>query len=180
MAFKGFDEVTVLFVPDVYPRVWSGKGSGCATRWQYMCLELTFAAADNEILVGAAERTPDDVFALLLAYEPLDDLRGVDVDQVDFAVGHVDEHLPRISADVDARHPAFVQDTVLFPTGLEIIHDDLAFAGDDNQSLAIRGDCTILNAVADVPIVNGMSFYAPEDEPVSSMQASSHERLPVR
>lgn len=130
---------------------------------------LTFAAADDKILVGAAECTPDDEFTLLLAQEPFDNLCGVYVDQVDFAVGHVDEHLPGISADIDASHPGFIQDTILFPAGLEIVHDNLAFAGDNNQSLAVRGDCAILDAVTDLPIMNDIPFYAPQDESMSSI-----------
>lgn len=41
---------------------------------------ITFAAADDQVLVAASEGASDDEFALLLAEEPSDDLGSLDVD----------------------------------------------------------------------------------------------------
>ena len=53
----------------------------------------TFAATDDEILVGSAERTPDNELALLLSHVSFDNLCVVDLDELNLTVRHVDEHM---------------------------------------------------------------------------------------
>lgn len=91
-------------------------------------LKDTFATAEYEILIGASKTAPDHVLALLLSQEPLDSVGSVDVDQVDLAIGHIHEYLPRILADSDACRAAFHQQAVVFFPGLEVVENDLAFA----------------------------------------------------
>lgn len=54
---------------------------------------LTFTAADDEVLVGAAEDRSDDEFALLVGLEALDDFAGVDFHELDLVWVHADEHV---------------------------------------------------------------------------------------
>lgn len=117
-------------------------------------LRDTFAAAYNEILINTAKRTPDDELTLLLPHKPPDNFRGFQINQVDFAIGHIDEHILRIPADIHASHPTFHQDAVFFPAGLEVVDNNLAFAGDDDHPLAVGRDGNILYTIFDFPVVD--------------------------
>ncbi len=53
----------------------------------------TFATTEDEVLVCSSECASDDEFALLLSQVPFDYLRVVNLDELNFTVGHVDEHM---------------------------------------------------------------------------------------
>lgn len=133
------------------------------------CFRNTFATTDDEVLVGSTKATPYDIITLLLSHKSLNDIFSVEVDQVDFALGHIDEHMSRVSADVDACHLAPHRDAIFFPLALEIIYDNLALTGNDSHPLAVGRNGNILYTVIHLPIANKMAIDAPETKSVTSM-----------
>ena len=93
---------------------------------------LTFATADDQVFVGPAECAPDDEFRLPLPKEPPHKIRSLNIDELDFVLGHVDEHVSRVAADADAGHLRPQDDTVQLFSGHEIV-DEYLLVGRDGD-----------------------------------------------
>ena len=93
---------------------------------------LTFATADDQVFVRAAECTSNDEFRLPLPKEPPHKIRSLNIDELDFVLGHVDEHVSRVAADADASHLRPQDDTVQLFSGHEIV-DEYLLVGRDGD-----------------------------------------------
>ena len=102
MSFEGFYQGSVLLVPNVDFGI-------CVLllvrrRYHSSATALTFATADDQILVRATKRTPNDKFRLPLPQESPYKIRSLNIDELNFVLSHVDEHVSRVAADADAGH----------------------------------------------------------------------------
>lgn len=64
----------------------------------------TFTAANDKVLISATKGTAKDEFALLLAHESPNDIRRIQIKQLNFVVSHVDKDVSGVAADVYTSH----------------------------------------------------------------------------
>ena len=120
------------------PRIWSG-------------LPSTLTATNNKILVGTAERASNHVISLFLPKKPPHYLSRLDLNQLDFIISHIDEHISRVLADANAGHFGFQQDAVLFFPSHEVVYKYLPFGRDSDKPLPVGRDGTIRYSIVGRP-----------------------------
>ena len=76
---------------------------------------LTFAAADDEILIRAAKGRADDVILLMVPVELANDLASVNLHELNHIRIHADEHVPRVGAYRHARELDVVELPFAYP-----------------------------------------------------------------
>lgn len=98
----------------------------------------TLATAYDKVLSCTAESTANDVFALFLTHESSYNLRGLDIEQLNLVVGHIDQHVSGILADADAGQLNFQFEVVLLLSSPVIVYMYSLLRRDGDQSLSVR------------------------------------------
>lgn len=158
VARKRFNKSAILLVPYVNLAV-----CGIVNKWPLKPEgRHTFTATYDKVLIYATETAPNDPFALPLAMEPAHSLgRIVDVNQLKL-LGHVDEHILRVTADVDACQVHLELHGVLFFPGQKIVHRNLLLWGYRDQSLAIWRYGQVLHPALVCPRMHSFSTQIPD------------------
>lgn len=81
----------------------------------------TLAATDDKVLPRPSEPTADHVLSLLLAAEPSNHLRRVQVQQLDDALAETDERMLGVGADGQRRDVALHRQAVLLGVRLKVV-----------------------------------------------------------
>lgn len=141
--------------------------------------DVTFAAADDEILASSAKSASDDKMTLLLPFETPDNIRRVNVDELDLSLRQVHQHVPRIPTHGNRGGIALKREAILLFMRLEIVHVDFRPGVSRNESSPIRSQCTILHSESTAPRMDHLAAKIPMTEVRLQVERRRHERLSV-
>lgn len=140
----------------------------------------TLTTTYDQIIISATETAPDDKAALFLPKISPHNVRGLDINQVDFVVCHVDEHVFRVSTYAEAGHFLLHHDAVFFLAVLEIVDCDLDIRGYGDEALSVGGDGAVLYSLLDRPGVEPTAFNGPKTELFLLVEGAGDELRAVR
>ena len=113
----------------------------------------TFTTAYNKVFSGTSEVAANYIGPLLLTFILPDHVCGLNIQKLNLVSTCANQHMPAVRGNCHACKLDRKGDAVFFSMSPDIEDTEFLIGGDRNESLAIRGNGTILDSNARLPSV---------------------------